>query len=352
MGAFLTQPLQSKILERRGNNYYRVGSVSMQGWRDSMEDAHSIILKMDKHSNYSFFGIFDGHCGTAASKYCSQYLCTGIDEVEHLDDQNELTKQIIKIDNTFMNDYFGDDGSTVIFTLIETKETENGVQYKISVANIGDSRSVLGRNGTSISLSEDHKPNNTLEQKRIEEAGGHVTVNRVRGNLALSRAFGDRSYKVPVEFPPDKQQVIVVPDYSVNDVTSDDFLFIACDGIFEGDIFTRETVVEWITNKLKETDDLAMVMAELLDECLARGSRDNMSAMLIQFKDGRDYVKVDEYIPGPYYEGQKHGKFQDAYKQFAEKAGFTLEESRKKFEELEIKKKGQTNGSIETSTPQ
>jgi len=252
-----------------------------------------------------------------------------------------------------MNDYFGDDGSTVIFTLVETKETENGVKYKIIVANIGDSRSVLGRNGTSISLSEDHKPNNSLEQSRIVEAGGYVSMNRVRGNLALSRAFGDRSYKVPVEFPPEKQQVIVVPDYSVTEVTSEDFLFIACDGIFEGDIFTRESVVEWITNKLKETDDLAMVMADLLEVCLLRGSRDNMSAMLVQFKDGRDYDRGDEYIPGPYYEGQKLGKFQDAYKQFAEKGGFTVEESRKKYEELEVKKKGQTNGSSsETSTPQ
>jgi protein phosphatase len=352
MGAFLTQPLTSKILERRGNKYFRVGSVSMQGWRDNMEDAHSIILKMDKHSNYGFFGVYDGHCGTAASKYCCQHLCNGIDDVENLEDQPELTKQIIKIDNTFMSDYFGDDGSTVIFTLIEIKETENGVNYKIISANIGDSRSVLGRNGTSISLSEDHKPNNSLEQKRIEEAGGHVSLNRVRGNLALSRAFGDRSYKVPVENPPDKQQVIVVPDYCVlRDVTSKDFLFIACDGIYEGDIFTRESVVEWITNKMKETEDLAMIMADLLDECLLRGSRDNMSAMLIQFKDGRDYDKEDEYIPGPYFEGQKHGKFQDAYQQFAEKGGLTVEESRKKYEEFENKKKSQTNGSSETTTP-
>jgi len=352
MGAFLTQPLQSKILERRGNKFFRVGSASMQGWRDSMEDAHSIVLKMEKHPNYSFFGIFDGHCGSAASKYCSQNLSNSIDEVENLDDQLELTNQIIKVDNTFMTDYFGDDGSTVIFTLVETKETENGVQYKLIVANIGDSRCVLGRNGTTVSLSEDHKPNNFLEQKRIEEAGGNVTLNRVRGNLALSRAFGDRSYKVPIEFPPEKQQVIVVPDYCIEkEVTSEDFLFIACDGIFEGDIFTRESLVEWITAKMKETDDLAMVMAELLDECLSRGSRDNMSAMLIQFKDGREYEREDEYIPGPYFEGQKHGKFQDAYKQFAEKAGLTLDDSRKKFEELENKKKGQTNGSSEVNIP-
>jgi len=146
-----------------------------------------------------------------------------------------------------------------------------------------------------------------------------------------------------------KQQVICVPDYIEKEVTSDDFLFIACDGIFEGDIFTRESVVEWITEKLKQTDDIAQVMAELLDECVLRGSRDNMSAMLIQFKDGTDYEKPDEYIPGPYYEGQKHQKFQDAYRQFAEKAGFTMEDSFKKYQELETLKK-EKNGSNTNNT--
>jgi len=316
-----------------------------------MEDAHSIVLKMDKHTDYSFFGIFDGHCGSAASKFCSQFLWSQIDELENLNDLTALTNQIIKVDNTFMNDYFGDDGSTAIFSLVETKVTENdGVKYRIIVGNIGDSRSILGSKGSTVSLSEDHKPNNPLEQKRIEEAGGHVSLNRVRGNLALSRAFGDRSYKVPVDFPPDRQQVIVVPDYMEKDVTSEDFLFIACDGIFEGDIFTREAIVEWIYEKLKQTDDIALIMAELLDECVARGSRDNMSAMLIQFKDGTDYEKPDEYIPGPYYEGQKHQKFQEAYRLFAEKAGFTIEDSFKKYQELE-KAKNETNGQI-TNEPQ
>jgi len=275
------------------------------------------------------------------SKFCSENLVSYVDQIECLDEQHlkELTEQIVKVDTAFMKEYFGDDGTTAIFTIVETKDTENGVKYKIVVGNIGDSRSVLGRGGKSLSLSEDHKPNNPSEQKRIEEAGGHVSINRVRGNLALSRAFGDRSYKVPVEFSPEKQQVICIPDYIVEEVTSDDFLFIACDGIYEGDIFTRESVVEWISDRLKETNDIAQIMADLLDECVLRGSRDNMSAMLIQFKDGTDYERGDEYVPGPYYEGPKHQKFQEAYRLFAEKGHCTLEESIKKYEEIEKKEK-------------
>ena len=70
------------------------------------------------------------------------------------------------------------------------------VNNKLYVANAGDSRSVLGMsNGNAFAMSEDHKPDNELEKKRIMEAGGFVTEGRVNGNLNLSRALGDMEYK-------------------------------------------------------------------------------------------------------------------------------------------------------------
>lgn len=44
-------------------------------------------------------------------------------------------------------------------------------------------------------MSEDHKPDNELEKKRITDAGGYVVEGRVSGNLNLSRALGDLEYK-------------------------------------------------------------------------------------------------------------------------------------------------------------
>ena len=44
-------------------------------------------------------------------------------------------------------------------------------------------------------MSEDHKPDNELELKRIKDAGGNVYDGRVNGNLNLSRALGDLQYK-------------------------------------------------------------------------------------------------------------------------------------------------------------
>lgn len=47
---------------------------------------------------------------------------------------------------------------------------------------------------------------------------------------------------------------------------------MCCDGIYEGDIFGRQDVIDWVAAKLKDTDDLALVCGQLLDECLTRGS--------------------------------------------------------------------------------
>lgn len=69
--------------------------------------------------------------------------------------------------------------------------------YKNTIycANAGDSRCVLSVEGELFPLSEDHKPEDEIELKRIKDAGGEVTNGRVNGNLNLSRALGDLEYK-------------------------------------------------------------------------------------------------------------------------------------------------------------
>ena len=44
-------------------------------------------------------------------------------------------------------------------------------------------------------MSQDHKPGREDEAKRIRDAGGFVINNRVMGELAVSRAFGDVDFK-------------------------------------------------------------------------------------------------------------------------------------------------------------
>ena len=68
-------------------------------------------------------------------------------------------------------------------------------QTEIYCANAGDSRTVLSRGKQAVPLSEDHKPDDAIERKRIYNANGFVEDGRVNGMLALSRALGDFEYK-------------------------------------------------------------------------------------------------------------------------------------------------------------
>jgi serine/threonine protein phosphatase PrpC len=198
----------------------------------------------------------------------------------------------------------------------------------------------------AIACTQDHKPTNEEERKRIEEAGGFVQMSRVDGQLALSRAFGDRMLKT-LHLPPEKRKVTSNPEIITKEATKEEFLFLACDGIYEGDVFSREDVIKYIAEQLHKTEDLAIICAAVLDECLKRGSRDNMTAMIVQFKDGTQYAKDPEYLPGVYYASENDSKFQEAYTKDAQIAGFSLEQALQKRAQIEEeeKKKVSQNGS-------
>lgn len=94
-------------------------------------------------------------------------------------------------------------------------------------------------------LSNDHKPSNESEAKRIVAAGGWVEFNRVNGNLALSRALGDFVFKRNEKKSAEEQIVTAYPDVVVKDIREDlEFIVLACDGIW--DVMTNEEVVQFV----------------------------------------------------------------------------------------------------------
>ena len=98
-------------------------------------------------------------------------------------------------------------GSTATTVLITPNE--------IYCANIGDSRTVVCRNGTAFDLSQDHKGDMPEERKRIINAGGTVESGRVNGVIAMSRAFGDFEYKNNSKLGPKDQMVTAFPEVRV-----------------------------------------------------------------------------------------------------------------------------------------
>ena len=71
-------------------------------------------------------------------------------------------------------------------------------------------------------MSQDHKPDNTEELRRIEAAGGFVEDGRVRGILSLSRALGDLEYKLNRKVPVEAQMITCVPEIKTVQLSDQD----------------------------------------------------------------------------------------------------------------------------------
>mmetsp|Transcript_23741 Transcript_23741/g.33199 ORF Transcript_23741/g.33199 Transcript_23741/m.33199 type:complete len:388 (-) Transcript_23741:491-1654(-) len=327
MGVTLSAPIRSKWLQRRGDKDYMVGSADMQGFRVEMEDALTAKLQLsEKHPKRAFFGVYDGHGGARCSKYLETAMVNAIGGLSDPTDTEELKKVCLAVDAEFLKrEEEREDGSTAVFCVVTPQEGKK--LYNITTANIGDSRAILiHADGKIEPLTEDHKPNNPEEMERITRAGGSVSSCRVDGQLALSRAIGDWNYKDNGDLQATEQKVIPVPDITRTVAKQGDTLLICCDGLFEQ--MSNEEVGGFVYKKLEETKyaDPATVLRDLLEESLEKGSKDNMSALAVCFRDGSKYHKAGgEFVPGPYHQHKHNEKFKKAYLNDAKRHGYEEE---------------------------
>jgi len=165
-------------------------------------------------------------------------------------------------------------GSTAVMVLL--------TPHHVICCNAGDSRAILFKGGQALPLSFDHKPNNPTEMNRVKEAGGFVKYKRVDGDLAVSRGLGDFRFKMNNGTIPEQQKVSVSPEIivSVRNDDKDQFLVLGCDGIW--DVLGNQDCAELIQNMIKEgQDDLGKICEKMLDICLNRNSKDNMTLCVV-----------------------------------------------------------------------
>ncbi|CUG92193.1 protein phosphatase 2C, putative [Bodo saltans] len=264
---------------------FEIGVGSMQGWRTNMEDAHVVDVKT-VGSDSGLFAVFDGHAGDLCAKQ-SKVLFPAL-VTKHLEKDTlevNFDAAFHELDAVLRGRLKDDSGCTACGVLITSK--------KVTCASVGDSRAVLCRGETAIDLSQDHKPDDDLEKLRIEAAGGHVESNRVNGQLAMSRAIGDYSYKQQLERGVDEQLVIAKPDVVSKDRTAEDrFVVVACDGIF--DVLSNQELVDFINDEIKKdaTQSLTKICEAVCNRCLAPVSAtggpttaagtDNMTVVIIK----------------------------------------------------------------------
>lgn len=280
----MDKPKTDKHNEHGCGNGLRYGVASMQGWRVEMEDAHCAITGLSEDlQDWSFFAVFDGHAGARVSAHCAEHLLEcimGTEEFRAADVIKGIRSGFLSLDDR-MRELpelaSGEDksGSTAVCALISPAQ--------VFVANCGDSRAVLCRSGHPAFSTRDHKPILPSEKERIQRAGGTVMIQRVNGSLAVSRALGDYEYKNVEGRGPCEQLVSPEPEVFVKDrdEENDEFLVLACDGIW--DVMTNEDLCDFVRSRLAITDDLEAITNQVIDTCLYKGSRDNMSIVLVTF---------------------------------------------------------------------
>jgi protein phosphatase 1G len=110
---------------------------------------------------------------------------------------------------------------------------------------------------------KDHKPEDEDEKKRIEKAGGRVTLDgRVNGGLNLSRALGDHTYKKNKELELENQMISPMPDVKSLDIEeTDEFMILACDGIWNS--MTSQECVDYVRERLNVYPKLSQIVEEV-----------------------------------------------------------------------------------------
>ncbi|KAL9240524.1 hypothetical protein vseg_014732 [Gypsophila vaccaria] len=283
------------------------GVVSVMGRRREMEDTVSVHRGFARvgPARYDFYGVFDGHGGRHVAEACRDRVHvviaeemtgdTGADTWGKGEWGGVMERSFERVDGEVCGGRKAEEveemtvGSTAVAVVVG--------EDVVVVANCGDSRAVLCRDGLAVPLSTDHKPDRPDELARIEAAGGRVinwNGHRVLGVLATSRSIGDHYLK---------PYVSATPEITITQRTGkDEFLILASDGLW--DVITNEVACNVVRRCLagkiqRKTQELANgickrnssraeIAAALLTElALAKGSKDNISIIVVELRKSR-----------------------------------------------------------------
>jgi serine/threonine protein phosphatase PrpC len=260
-----------------------------------MEDAYTVYrglaLAPDKYAApcAQVFAIFDGHGGSHVAQYCALHL------VQHLEQalaweasaRDALKRTFGALEMGAIRDL----PEGIIATCGTTALVVVQIGRETTVAHCGDSRAVLSRAPHTVTV--DHKPQRVDERARIEAEGGFVmymprqNYYLTMGTLAMSRAIGDIDLHPWVSSEPEITEINADHD--------NDFLLLASDGLW--DVMTNEDAVSCVETCLAEKTEndyktdrasqFASALRVLVGSAYTAGSRDNISAIIIDMQNSR-----------------------------------------------------------------
>ncbi|KAE9613186.1 hypothetical protein Lal_00027383 [Lupinus albus] len=271
----------------------RSGSCSEKGPKQYMEDEYICVDILGEHvgpgtdlpSPAAFYGVFDGHGGIDAAAFTKKNILNFIIKDSQFPSgiKKAVKNAFVKVDHEFKDASALDSssGTTALTALV--------LGRGMLIANIGDSRAVLGKRGRAIELSKDHKPNCTSERLRIEKLGGVIYDGYLNGQLSVARALGDwhikgsKGSKSPLSSEPDLEEIALTEE--------DEFLIIGCDGLW--DVMSSQCAVTMVRRELMQHNDPTTCAKALVTEALQRNTCDNLTVVVVCFsKDPPPKIEI------------------------------------------------------------
>ena len=270
---------------------FAAGAFSTPGARgaDKMEDRVVNHPRLGGFDHAQLFAVFDGHRGSEAAEFAMVNIASAVvsEWGSHGDDIGAaLSAAMVKVDKAFVERF----DAVKQREMSASKNAQQSARNpgctanvcliwgdRLCVANAGDCRSILSRNGEPLALSIDHSAHtNASERARIVEAHGEGALRQHNGvwrvgdaGVAVTRAIGDADAK--------PFGVIAVPETVeiTLDPTTDDVVVVACDGLW--DVVNNAEALALVKDTVKEP---SMCAKRLGSEALARLSGDNITVIV------------------------------------------------------------------------
>lgn len=259
------------------------GSCSDRGMRSVNEDMLWVVpsFKVPGQSltphPLCFLGVFDGHSGSGTVNYVHKAVQAFLKL--HLGKGETMEEALLAaFKDTNANVLKDGSGSTACCVLV-CKGTG-----RMWTANCGDSRAILSQSGKPIQLTRDHKVSDPEEQKRLQALGAEFVESNgaqyvkyhkpdVRLGLSVARSLGDH------HFNEEKDIISGTPDLTARLLgPSDDFLVVACDGLW--DVMDNQAVTDFVGGAIKAGEALDSIAASLAKKATSLGSADNISVII------------------------------------------------------------------------
>lgn len=318
------------------------GAFSALGPRESNEDRQVVVQGLGGDANVTLAAVFDGHRGHEVAAYAAAQLprhlllasvqlggadCTSSNGDAPQADSSSgpaqaLQQAFLATDAGFWSTWQAEmhanaavgqyaeryPGCTALAAVVAGR--------KLFVANAGDGRAVLSRGGVAVPLSRQHTADLEDERARVVAAGGFVQyrggswrvgpaalqVTRALGDYDLKRATAQQQQQAQQQHHPLKQQrlytvsacsscsdstpavvpIAAMPVTAEPEVVSlgldsgDQFLILGTDGLW--DVISDQEAVGLVQDTVK---DPALCAKRLVQEALARGSQDNVTAVVV-----------------------------------------------------------------------